>query len=616
MFAASLTRMDSEKLKQATIIIEKFIELFKHIKVMEEIKTIASFTTPEPPKATLKELLQLPQVKYPVIMQSPNLLQMPQVKYPILMHPLYPNVPVHNVPYIPPSPFNMKLQQKSSSYDMLDQQNLLELMLQARRRALDIQSQSSKPQHIENKNAQASKSPFSFDPKLNPQFPFDMKQPPKISPVVDDPYDQSLQPLPFHVNQHNNKPNKINKSVTIRQTEVGAIAPIQIENPVGLNNNFVLSSPIPLGLSKDENNRWNIMIKYGKSQAEINDLQNRKHLLSTYSNMPNNTVNYSREIGRTQQKKSNNNVPLFKQDRIQYIDDFRVDINPQGTSTAIRQDSVPQLRNNLNISNSDQPHNENTKDSNLKNILAEVEKIAKVFGYKSETMGDENKSPNKTKDVNDQIHNNNAENAFEEILNNKKNSSMENDYKSKLNYSKLDPRILHLNQMAHIVRENDKEGLVSNVFKRVYTPKNNNIYTRRKSPDKNFAYNGSPNLSDNIMVAIDSIKNKEYREKGISFNRRLNSDDTHVGNIPVGYHEKLERFEERSQYKDKDWQRKEEISTPDERPVAPIGSIKTVSNYNDAPFQNFLKTQQKVNNILERILATRTDDAARSIETI
>lgn len=621
---------------------------------MQEIKSMAVTATPDTTKnTTYKELMQM----------------QPQLNFPILMH---------SSGYIPPNSFNMKLQANSDPYnflqqefqakpvpyDLLQQQSPLDLMLQARRRALDMHLQSAKPQHMLDINAQESKLPISFEQVLHPSFPFNMKiQPPKILPIIINPYAQALQPLSFHnlnVNQPhiaNHRPN-INNSVTVHQTDVGAIAPIQMANPVSLNNHIVLFSPRPPGLTQDEKNKWNMMIKYSKSQAEIKDAESRKLTLSTNSNTPYHTENSSHELGSTLQKLSkNNNFPLFKQDRSQYINDFRIDFNPERTTTVTNQYLVPQLKTDVNISNCEPPKIENLKNSNFQHILAEVEKIAKVFGYKSgvedktkcsnkavdneqnqnrdkiakvlgyqSVIEDKTKSTNMAECIDVQNQNQNSSNNFmfknvgnalEEKLNSKENPNVGIDNNSKLNpldyRSKLDPRILHLNQMARILRANDKEEVFSNVFKRVYTPqKLENIYTRRQSPDNNYAHQGSPNYGDNVMVAMDSFKNKEYREKGISFDRRYNSGGANEGKIPVGYHEKLERFEERSQYKDKDWQN----GTPQARPSVPISNIKPLSNYNDAPFKNFLKTQQKVNKILERILATRTDDAARSTETI
>lgn len=651
MFAASLTKIDSEKLKQATLIIEKFIELFKHIKLMQEIKSMAATTTPATHKnTTYTELMEM----------------QPQQNIPVLMH---------SSGYIPPNAFFSKLQAKAGPYnllqkelqakpgpyELLQEQNAFDLMLEARKRALDIYSQSVEPQHTPVIAEQASNLPISFEAGLPAPFPFNMKmQSPTILPIIINPYAHALQQLPFHnvnmLQQHvtNDTPNinKLNKSITIHQTD-GAIAPIQMVNPMGLNKHIILSSPVPLGLAKDEKNRWDIMIKYGKSQAEIKDVESRKHILSTYSNTPHHTENSSHELGNTPQNLSiNNNVPLFKQNRKQYINDFRIHFNHDGTSTAAKQDPVPQLKNDVNMSNCEQMKKEDPKNSNFQDLLTEVEKIAKVFGYKSggedttkcwnrvvdnteqnqygdkiaevleyQTILDDKIKSLNIADIENQnsSHNFMAKNiakAFEEKLHNEENQNIGIDYHSKLNpldyRSKLDPRILHLNQMARILRANDKEQVFSNVFKRVYTPqKLQNIYTRRKSPNDNNAPQGTPNHGDNVMGAMDSFKNKEYREKGISYDRRFNSDGANSGKIPVGYHEKLERFEERSQYKDKDWQ-----SAPNARPLTPISNIISLPKYNDEPFKNFLKTQQKVNKILERILATRTDDAARSTETI
>lgn len=632
MFAASLTKIDSEKLKQATLIIEKFIELFKHIKLMQEIKSMAVTTAPETTKnTTYKELVQ-PQIKFPVLMDSSG--------------------------YIPPNSFHMPLQDKSSLYDLLppepqakpasydlpQEQSPFGIMLQTRKRALDMQLQSIKPRHV---SLQASKLPIAFEPGIHPPFPFNMK----IQPIFINPYTQTLQPVPYNLNVNqphitNNAPNvhKLNNSVTVQQTDVGAIVPIHMVNPVGLNNHIVLSSPLPLGLTPDEKNRWNLMIKYGKSQAQIEDVENRKHTLSTYSNTPYHIENSGYQLGSALKNLSiNNNVPLFKQDRKQYINNFRIDFNPEGISTVSKQDAVPHLKNYVNMSNYEQPKNENPENAKFQDILAEVEKIAKVFGYKSGVHNNEEnqnrekiaevlgyqkiiegttKSSNIAEDIDVQNQNSSnlmfksVGNAYEEKFASKENTNFGIDYNSKLNpldyRSKLDPRILHLNQMARILRANDKEEVFSNVFKRVYTPQTNYIYTKRKSPDNNFALQETPNYGDNVMVAMDRFKNNEYREKGINFDGRYNSGGANSEKIPVGYHEELERFEERSQYKDKDW----ENGPPQARPSAPISNIKPLSKYNDAPFKNFLKTQQKVNKILERLLATRTDDAARSTETI
>ncbi|XP_052756374.1 uncharacterized protein LOC128201943 [Galleria mellonella] len=52
------------------------------------------------------------------------------------------------------------------------------------------------------------------------------------------------------------------------------------------------------------------------------------------------------------------------------------------------------------------------------------------------------------------------------------------------------------------------------------------------------------------------------------------------------------------------------------RQQLPLNSVKKQTKYDDIHFKNFLKTQQKVNDMLERILATKTkSDGPRSVET-
>lgn len=86
------------------------------------------------------------------------------------------------------------------------------------------------------------------------------------------------------------------------------------------------------------------------------------------------------------------------------------------------------------------------------------------------------------------------------------------------------------------------------------------------------------------------------------------------------FHEKLERAD--------DWPRisrsrenrniYDEYSTPKliSRHQLPLNRAKKRSRYDDTHFRNFLKTQQKVNDMLERILATKTiANGPRSVET-
>lgn len=86
------------------------------------------------------------------------------------------------------------------------------------------------------------------------------------------------------------------------------------------------------------------------------------------------------------------------------------------------------------------------------------------------------------------------------------------------------------------------------------------------------------------------------------------------------FHEKLERADDwprisRSRENrniDYDYDSQKLIS----RHQLPLGSAKKRSRYDDAHFRNFLQTQQKVNDMLERILATKTiASGPRSVET-
>lgn len=78
------------------------------------------------------------------------------------------------------------------------------------------------------------------------------------------------------------------------------------------------------------------------------------------------------------------------------------------------------------------------------------------------------------------------------------------------------------------------------------------------------------------------------------------------------FHEKLERTEDSNVMDDREECCRMKVTS---RQQLPLNNIKNRSRYDDTHFRNFLKTQQKVNDMLERILATKTkSDGPRTAE--
>lgn len=114
----------------------------------------------------------------------------------------------------------------------------------------------------------------------------------------------------------------------------------------------------------------------------------------------------------------------------------------------------------------------------------------------------------------------------------------------------------------------------------------------------------------------------DYYEK-INFGNYNNGNNGHSvdfgnRNIPR-FHERLERVDDRiAALSDKDTVVKRERHDDDvpERQQLSLIDMKKGTSYDDTHFKNFLKTQQKVTDILERILATRPKtNTPRSVET-
>lgn len=131
-----------------------------------------------------------------------------------------------------------------------------------------------------------------------------------------------------------------------------------------------------------------------------------------------------------------------------------------------------------------------------------------------------------------------------------------------------------------------------------YDHRNEYNIRSNRSRDSNFKFNNR---------LISRITKKEH-----SYSDRLHKPRTNYEN--VRFHEKLEKD---------NWHRSSEgkcgskescndrVVPRQQRPL-----INIASTYDDTHFQNFLKTQQKVNDMLERILATKTKQNRQSGEVI
>lgn len=81
-----------------------------------------------------------------------------------------------------------------------------------------------------------------------------------------------------------------------------------------------------------------------------------------------------------------------------------------------------------------------------------------------------------------------------------------------------------------------------------------------------------------------------------------------------GFHERLERPDMWPQERKSEDNMEHKLASRHQMPI----NMKINSKYDDSHFRNFLKTQQKVNDMLERILAAniRSNDGPRSVESI
>ncbi|XP_072929746.1 uncharacterized protein [Epargyreus clarus] len=121
--------------------------------------------------------------------------------------------------------------------------------------------------------------------------------------------------------------------------------------------------------------------------------------------------------------------------------------------------------------------------------------------------------------------------------------------------------------------------------------------------------NGNSRIDTDYYEKINFAdhKNNEYRQIEEFGNR----------NIPR-FHERLERIDDRiAAISDKDiLKRQHNNDNVPERQQLSLIDMKKGASYDDTHFKNFLKTQQKVTDILERILASRPKtNTPRSVET-
>ncbi|CAG9789436.1 unnamed protein product [Diatraea saccharalis] len=131
----------------------------------------------------------------------------------------------------------------------------------------------------------------------------------------------------------------------------------------------------------------------------------------------------------------------------------------------------------------------------------------------------------------------------------------------------------------------------------------------QKSDDKLAIINRSSDYRSNIQPTLEDFYESNIRDLNKSQYKNISSD---IYRHPVikGFHERLERVD--------NWQGEdtskccEDLALASRQQLA-LNTMKT--NYDDTHFKDFLKTQQRVNDMLEKILSSKTSEP-RSVEII
>lgn len=164
---------------------------------------------------------------------------------------------------------------------------------------------------------------------------------------------------------------------------------------------------------------------------------------------------------------------------------------------------------------------------------------------------------------------------------------------------------------------NDYHRYVSNDIKNYGGYKREDLHSY--SPQSRDRYNEfEMNRHDRSREFINDEYSKEINRRKPT--KHKNYGRSHYNDHSERFHEKLERADNwprisrsrENRNLDYDYGTPKLIS----RHQLPLGGAKKRTRYDDAHFRNFLQTQQKVNDMLERILATKTiTNEPRSVET-
>lgn len=181
--------------------------------------------------------------------------------------------------------------------------------------------------------------------------------------------------------------------------------------------------------------------------------------------------------------------------------------------------------------------------------------------------------------------------------------------------------------MTHYGRNPDtKEDIVNR--KEMLNSYSNLDYTKRTREVENPKHSGLSGKFEDWEVMFHSHKNdSEKMNTGAKPNvlnypynipRNLERNGGHPRDHNIrGYHERLESLGQWPQEHKFEHREENTESKVTSRQQIPI-NMKVGSKYDDTHFRNFLMTQQKVNDMLESILAAnvRPDDGPRSVESI
>lgn len=360
------------------------------------------------------------------------------------------------------------------------------------------------------------------------------------------------------------------------QTNQNEIPPlgIRLSKPEIINQNIILTTQLPFIKTKEDHDRWDFMLKYGKNpdtRGEIIDMQKR---LASYSKTP---PHRSPMLANTRMRQRNDfrNFPLKKTKSNTAYHNDRDNQRP-------RSQGFNNVKKSLFVDLSPRFDNEELMYSSNKKYLTNLNKENNYGSFQTK--------PDTNPTFEHLIKEFGSIKKLEDILSRYKNTDVEMINSNQRDVSRDSRLKYNMNEFGSHKRIDiqypEDQYDYDPAFKN-NVGDNRNFRERTKSVDTNI---NNYNFADYKTPELADYDKESYKTSNIK-----------------GFHERLETG--------RDWSApnlSQRISDSPEvsvmvtpREQQSINRLKSKTRYDDSAFNNFLKVQEKVNNMLERILATK-----------